>query len=306
MFVLAHLSDPHIGPLPRPRLIDLASKRMVGYLNWRRGRSRVHRLDTLDALTHDLAAQAHDHTAVTGDLVNIALPEEFAVAQAWLDRLGSPADVTFVPGNHDAYVRAGLSYWDKHWDAFMRGDEEARDPQALVPRFPFVRRRGSVALIGLSSAVPTPPLSAAGRLGRVQIARMVELLRRLAEEGLFRVVLIHHPPRRKWMSPHKRLIDAAPFRRALAQAGAELVLHGHDHRRTIVWLDGPGRPIPAIGIPSASAAPSGHDEPAGYNLYCIAGSPGRWRCEMASRGFRRDEASIGEIGRHTLSAGGQV
>ncbi len=307
MFVLAHLSDPHIGPLPRPRLADLASKRMVGYVNWLRGRSRAHRLETLDALTRDLAGQAHDHTAVTGDLVNIALPAEFATAQAWLDRLGSPADVTFVPGNHDAYVRAALPYWDKHWEAFMQGDEEvARDPQALAARFPFVRRRGSVAFVGLSSAVPTPPLSAAGRLGREQIARAAEILRRLADEGLFRIVLIHHPLRHRWASPHKRLVDAAPFRRALAQAGAELVLHGHDHRHALVWLDGPDRPIAAIGIPSASAVANGRDEPAGYNIYSIDGGPGAWRCEVVSRGFRRGATSVGETGRYTLSPGGQA
>ena len=35
--------------------------------------------------------------------------------------------------------------------------------------FPFVRRRGPLALIGVSSAVPTPPLMATGRLGRAQL-----------------------------------------------------------------------------------------------------------------------------------------
>jgi 3',5'-cyclic AMP phosphodiesterase CpdA len=304
MFLLAHLSDPHIGPLPRPRLSDLASKRLFGYVNWRRRRSAVHRLEALDALTRDLAGQSHDHTAVTGDLVNIALPEEFAVGQAWLDRLGTSADVTVVPGNHDAYVRAALPYWDKHWSAFMQGDAEAgRDPNA--GRFPFVRRRGPVALIGLSSAAPTLPLSAAGRLGAEQIARTGELLQKLNDEGLFRVVLIHHPPRRGRTSPHKRLTDAASFRRALALAGAELVLHGHDHRRALVWLDGPRGPIPAIGVPSASAALDGHDEPAGYNLYRIAGRPGSWTCEVVSRGFRPGEVGIAEIGRLTLSADGR-
>ncbi len=38
MFVLAHLSDPHLGPLPRARMRELASKRMLGFVNWRRGR----------------------------------------------------------------------------------------------------------------------------------------------------------------------------------------------------------------------------------------------------------------------------
>ena len=42
MFRLAHLSDPHLGPLPKPKLRELASKRLTGYMNWRRGRSRSH------------------------------------------------------------------------------------------------------------------------------------------------------------------------------------------------------------------------------------------------------------------------
>src|SRR4051794_28797914 len=33
-FTLAHLSDPHLPPLPAARLRDLASKRALGYLNW--------------------------------------------------------------------------------------------------------------------------------------------------------------------------------------------------------------------------------------------------------------------------------
>ena len=31
-FTLAHLSDPHLPPLPTPRLAELAGKRMLGYL----------------------------------------------------------------------------------------------------------------------------------------------------------------------------------------------------------------------------------------------------------------------------------
>jgi 3',5'-cyclic AMP phosphodiesterase CpdA len=303
MFVLAHLSDPHIGPLPRPRLRDLTSKRMVGYANWWRSRARVHRLDVLDALTQDLAAQAHDHTAVTGDLVNIALPGEFAQAQAWLDRLGVAEDVTFVPGNHDAYVHAALSYWDRHWDAFMRGDEDAgSQPGGL--RFPFVRRRGPVVLIGLSTAVPTLPVSAAGRLGVAQIERLTELLRGFAGQGLFRIVLIHHPPRTPLAYRLKRLTDGADFRHAIARAGAELVLHGHIHKHVVTWLDGPDAPVPVIGVPSASAVPGHRDDPAAYNLYRITGKAGDWTCEVVSRGLSGAETGIGEIGRFVLSAPG--
>src|SRR5262249_36749995 len=106
MISLAHLSDPHLGPLPTPRLSELASKRVLGFVNWTRKRRLLHRPEVLDALVADLKAQSADHIAVTGDLANISLPQEFIAARAWLDRLGAAHDVTVVPGNHDAYVRA--------------------------------------------------------------------------------------------------------------------------------------------------------------------------------------------------------
>ena len=66
-----------------------------------------------------------------------------------------------------------------------------------------------------------------------------------------RVVLIHHPPTIAERRHLRRLVDAVEFRRVLAEKGAELVIHGHDHHHSLVWLDGP-QPIPAAGAPSAS------------------------------------------------------
>src|SRR5262245_50154103 len=97
-FVLAHLSDPHLAPLPRPRLAELAGKRAIGYLNWLRKRRAMHRTDVLARIVADLKAQAPDHIAVTGDLTNISLPNEFAPARTWLDGLGPSSGVTLVPG----------------------------------------------------------------------------------------------------------------------------------------------------------------------------------------------------------------
>ncbi|MDU6140574.1 MAG: metallophosphoesterase, partial [Bradyrhizobium sp.] len=56
-FTLAHLSDPHLAPLPRPRLAELAGKRALGYLNWTRNRYKYHRRDILDLLVSDLHTQ---------------------------------------------------------------------------------------------------------------------------------------------------------------------------------------------------------------------------------------------------------
>jgi len=291
MFLLAHLSDPHLGPMPRPRLTDLASKRLLGFVNWHLRRHLCHRREVLDALVANLMAAAPDHIAVTGDLINIALEEEFAPARAWLARLGPPERASFVPGNHDVYVRATAPCAERHWGDYMQDDGANRSP-----RFPFVRRRGPVALIGLSTALPTLPFEASGKLGAAQIARLAELLPRL--ENMFRVVLIHHPPLGR-RPRHKRLVDAAPLLRVLGEHGAELVLHGHDHVQSLEWLDRAGGRIPFVGVPSASAAPgSRHDDPAGYNLYRIDGQPGAWRCEMVMRGLRN--GAIVEVERRML------
>src|ERR1700691_6357747 len=105
-FTLPPLSDPHLAPLPATRLRDLANKRALGYLNWKRNRHKFHRRDVLDALVSDIRSQAPDHIAVTGDLVNLALEAEFVPARAWLESVGAADRVTVIPGNHDAYVRS--------------------------------------------------------------------------------------------------------------------------------------------------------------------------------------------------------
>jgi 3',5'-cyclic AMP phosphodiesterase CpdA len=292
MFALAHISDLHLAL--RPRLLDLAGKRGLGFINWIRGRRFIHRVEILDTITQDLKAMTPDHVAVTGDLVNLSLAAEYARARAWLDQLGSPHDVTVIPGNHDIYLPQTRQGPAAFWGEYMRGDDAA-DSGA----FPFVRRRGAIALIALSTALPTGPFMATGQLGEKQLARFAEALEKTRDS--FRVVLIHHPP----VSPPerylRRLTDAAGFRQVLAERGAELVLHGHDHRRALIWLDGPGKAIPAVGVPSASArVPHGHENAAGYNIYRIEGAGNAWRCEMIAR-ERRADGGVQEVDRQTLS-----
>ena len=290
MFTLAHLSDPHLAPLPQPNPLELLSKRGLGYINWLRKRRLIHRADVLDAVVADLKSQAPDHITVTGDLVNLSLSNEFAPARNFLERLGPPAAVTAIPGNHDTYVRAAIGFAQRDWGDYMRGDQSEQ--------FPFVRRRGPIALVGLSTSLPTLPLAATGRLHGDQLARLGEILAELAREGAFRVVLIHHPPT-AGANRFRRLTDAAAVREVLRKHGAELVLHGHHHESSLVWLAGPWSAIPCVGVPSASGAPGGtHDEPAGYNLYRIEGEPGSWHCTLIARGWRGD--GVTEVGRQIL------
>jgi 3',5'-cyclic AMP phosphodiesterase CpdA len=278
-FTLAHLSDPHLPPLPRPRLRELSGKRALGYLNWTRNRHKYHRRDVLDALVADLQARAPDHIAVTGDLVNLALEAEFAPARAWLESVGAPDRVTVVPGNHDAYVRATQRRFAETWKGYLEGDDGCGGTTA----FPSLRRRGPLALISLSSAVPTPPLMATGSLGRSQLEALERLLAQLAAEQAFRVLLVHHPLRSNARA--KRLTDASELLALLKRHGVELVLHGHDHVHSTIWIEGPKGPIPAIGVPSASALAHRRYPAAAYNLFSIAREGEAWRCEQTVRGM---------------------
>jgi 3',5'-cyclic AMP phosphodiesterase CpdA len=290
MFVLAQISDPHLAT--PPRLADLASKRGLGFINWQRKRKYIHRPEILDLVSRNLLRQSADHIAVTGDLVNLSLPDEYARARNWLETLGKASDVTVIPGNHDVYVHGVELSPVASWGDYMCGDDG-------VERFPFLRRRGEVALIALSTGLPTGPFMATGRLGKTQVSRLAEMLEET--RGLFRVVLIHHPPVSPPRRYLRRLIDAADLRRVIADKGAELLIHGHDHRRSLTWLDGPERPIPAVGAPSASAsAPHGDENAAGYNLFRIGGGPQNRQCEMIGRELSKN-GDIREVQRRLLS-----
>ena len=89
-FTLAHLSDPHLAPLPEPRLAELIGKRVTGYINWQRKRRFIHDPAVLAKIVADMKRQAPDHIAVTGDIANIALPGEFARGRDWLESLEAP------------------------------------------------------------------------------------------------------------------------------------------------------------------------------------------------------------------------
>ena len=290
MFALAHLSDLHLA-LP-PKIAEFAGKRGLGFVNWQRKRKYIHRRDVLDAITRDVKAQTLNHIAVTGDLVNLSLPAEYTQARRWLATLGDPHDVTVVPGNHDAYVASAAGLPAAFWSDYMRGDDG-------LARFPFIRRRGNIALVALSTGVPTGPFMATGRIGESQLAAFAEALEQT--RGNFRVVLIHHPPVSPLRRYLRRLSDAANFRDVLAAKGAELLLHGHDHRRMLNWLQGPdGKKIPAVGVASASARTRHADEDsAGYHIFHIDGAGAAWCCEMIAR-ERGADGTIRECARQTI------
>jgi 3',5'-cyclic AMP phosphodiesterase CpdA len=287
-FRLAHLSDPHVGPILKPRLRELAGKRLTGYLNYRSGRHHIHDMGMLERITADMLEQAPDHVALTGDLVNIGLESEFVTAQRYVERIGGPDFVSVIPGNHDAYVRSSFRYMAATAAPWMANDGET------TASFPYVRRREGVALIGLSSGVPTAPLLASGALGEAQMAGFRAALRETGREGLVRVVMIHHPPVVNGASFGRGLRDAAGFESAIRAEGAELVIHGHNHRHSVRRIKLPKGDVPVVGVASASAVPGSPKHMAAWHLYEISGKAGAARMSMRVRGLLPSGA-IGDV-----------
>ncbi|ACB96999.1 metallophosphoesterase family protein [Beijerinckia indica] len=300
-FLLAHLSDPHIGPLPVPRRRELLGKRLTGYLNWQRGRSTAHDMETLGRLVADLKSHHPDHIAVTGDILNLGLAAEFPLGRLWLESLGQPENVSFVPGNHDAYVRGALPDLARTFKPWTAGEHPLGESlpfgQSMATAlYPYLRRRGPVALIGLASGVPMPPFIASGRLGRQQLAGAETLLKEAAAQNCIRVIMLHHPP---WAEGKfgRGLVDARPFAEMIGRVGAELILHGHEHRPSVTYLTGPkGRRVPIVGVPSASLVRGSPYRYAAYHLFAIEGTGAEPRIKASAWGLLADGKTIGDRG----------
>ena len=150
MFTLAHISDIHLSPLPEPTMRELMSKRITGYINWKKNRKSSLGSSTLDMIVAHMKAQSPDHIAVTGDLTNLSLPKELENAGEFLQSLGEPKNVSAICGNHDAYVPGALNNAIASWQPWLSGDDK---PTTHVDHFPYLRVRENVAIIGCNSCL---------------------------------------------------------------------------------------------------------------------------------------------------------
>lgn len=276
---LAHCSDLHLLSHDGTRWLELANKRWIGAMNLLSNRSRHYHVAAFEAMVDDLNAADIDHVLCTGDVTNLALRREFEFARAKFDRLAlGPAHVTVIPGNHDAYVAEGVPLFaelfapyaatDAGWTWTEADRAEGESDDAL--RWPIVRVRGELALIGVSTSRATPWFTAYGRVGAGQLARLGRALADERLRGKARLVAIHHPPAGKRARSRIRgLRDHAAFAEVIAAAGADLIVHGHEHRDMLEELASPAGAVPVHGVASGTYH---HDRPertARYRVFHI-------------------------------------
>lgn len=308
LLTLAHFSDLHLPTASGFGPRHWTMKRTLGYINWQRGRKRWFTRAAVEALVSDMAKQGPGHIALTGDLVNLGLPSELEAARVFLEELGSPEEVSVVPGNHDIYVRLHRDPGVARWSDYMATDTFGRKLMSGIrvrqDGFPFVRRRGRIALIGLNSSLPMPPFVAAGLLGGEQLSALEAVLVRLKEQGLVRVILIHHPPLTSLAPRRRGLHDAELFAGVLARGGAELVLHGHNHTNTLAWADGADGAVPIVGVAAGGMSGAGKKSHAlaRYNLMRFTHSDGMVGIELIGRGISSSGGEVVEVERRSLTA----
>ena len=132
--------------------------------------------------------------------------------------------------------------------------------------FPFVKLRGPVAIIGLSSAVPRPPLMASGELGNAQLDAFARILAHPEVQKRTPVILLHHPihnPPSRVKTFVEGLWDAKRLEKELSGLHRGLVLHGHLHIRRQSAIG----ELLSIGATSASLHSEIEHKMAGFNLY---------------------------------------
>jgi 3',5'-cyclic AMP phosphodiesterase CpdA len=275
---LAHCSDLHLLSHDGARWLDLANKRWIGAMNLLSSRSRHYHVTAFEDMVEDMNALGVEHVLCTGDVTNLALRREFEFARAKFDKLAlGPNDVTVIPGNHDAYVAEGVPLFSEVFGPYAQPDpgwewaEDHRHSADDILHWPIVRVRGELAVIGLSTSRSTPWFTAYGSLGQGQCARLKKVLSDPRLTNKVRVVAIHHPPAGvRARSRIRGLRDHLAFAHVIAECGAELIVHGHEHRDLVESLGGPeGASVAVRGVASGTYLHNKVDRIARYRIYDI-------------------------------------
>ncbi|MEZ4399810.1 MAG: metallophosphoesterase family protein [Kofleriaceae bacterium] len=83
-------------------------------------------------------------------------------------------------------------------------------------------------------------------------------------------VAIHHPPAgRRAASSIRGLKDREDFAAVLRECGADVVIHGHEHRNMREVLPGPAGDIEVLGVPSGTYEADDPDRTARYRIFEI-------------------------------------
>jgi 3',5'-cyclic AMP phosphodiesterase CpdA len=278
---VAHFSDLHVLALEGVSRRRFLNKRFTGLVNLRLKREHKHRPGHVRAVAREVARAKVDHVVITGDLTNLALEQEFEAVKRLIEEdLGLDAQhVTIVPGNHDLYTRGAMrdQRFTRFFAPYLESDLPELAAEISLGRFPIVKLRGPLALIGMTSAVPRPPLVASGELGAKQLEALARILAHDEVKRRTPVLALHHPihnPPSRIKTLVEGLVDANDLSDVVAPIRSGLLLHGHLHGRMQRTFPTKAGRLLAVGATSASLHHEDAHRMAGFNLYEFDGNGG--------------------------------
>jgi 3',5'-cyclic AMP phosphodiesterase CpdA len=237
---IVHMSDFHVARIPRSpgALVD---KRVLGTLNYFLRRARLFRPEYWDRARERIARLKPEMVLYTGDLTCVGSPEEHRAGMAMLEPLRQQYGDRFLylPGNHDAYVRArdcraALEQTFRHLNG---GRWQLSD-------LPLEWRLSGLSFLVLDAARPMACLFSTGAVPPAAQAWLDRRVSAPRAEGECRVLVCHFPLRGEDGRPlprHRRLQGADALYEHLCQGRLDLALSGHVHKPFARWrADGRG------------------------------------------------------------------
>lgn len=188
----------------------------------------------VEALVRLVKIHAPELVILSGDITQRARRAQFEAARAFLDRLGTPAELV-IPGNHDIALFDLVTRALSPYGNFRR---------AFGPELEPVYASGALLAIGVNTTRPYRYKD--GEVSPEQIEQVAQRLLQ-ARPGQLRMVVTHQPVCVMTDSDkHNLLHGHAPAVRRWAEAGVDLILGGHIHLPYVCALHAPG--CNAVGI----------------------------------------------------------
>ena len=223
--IISHISDIHLPIIVQPSFSDLLNKRLFGFINHSSNRKKIHDIENLRIIFDDILKNSDGHTILTGDIVNLSLRSEFESASDFLGSYFPKEKLSIIPGNHDSYVKC--NYEDSMY-MLRRYTENNHDHRQASP-FPYLKLFNNIAIIGISTAVVSPPLMSWGRVSETQLDTITEILHSLSKDNYFIILLLHHPLHEFGFLNFKGLLNKNSLIKILSGFNINLILHGHLH-----------------------------------------------------------------------------
>ena len=280
--IICHISDLHLPIEKKPTLLQLFNKRIFGFLNHTSKRKNIFKLENLDLIFNDINKSNDIHTVLTGDIVNLSLEDEFSSASQLLDHHFTDEALSVIPGNHDAYIKVdykrSMSYLKKYFN--KQNNSIDQEP------FPYLKIINDIAIIGLSSAINSPPLMCWGKMSSKQINTLEDMLKSINGNNYFTIILIHHPVHKYGFMNLKGLLNRKQLLETITKYNINLVLHGHLHREVYNFIKTKDKFVPCIGAPSSSKM---LNEKISYLQYKIWKKDDKWNFSVYRRLYDNSE-----------------